>query len=311
MSKPSTRQGLIDYCLRRLGYPVLEVNVDDDQIDDLIDDAIQYFQERHFDGVERMLLKHEITKENKETLKTGITTTTANSTVGITTTTFTESQNFIQLPDHVLGVERVLKMDASTISSGMFNIKYQIFLNDLYYYGALDLMNYAMTKTYLEDLSRIITPDTQLRFNKKNHRLYLDIDFGQMSDDTFIIIDGYRLLDPSDAPAIYNDFWLKRYATAIIKKQWGMNLIKFNGVLLPGGVQLNGRQIYEDALKEIEEIEYSLKTEYEIPPLDLIGWYHATFTIFSSRINKRTEISSRPYKWATKNLWARYCLSSS
>ena len=271
MSKPSTRQGLIDYCLRRLGYPVLEVNVDDDQIDDLIDDAIQYFQERHFDGVERMLLKHEITKENRETLKTGITTTTANSTVGITTTTFTESQNFIQLPDHVLGVERVLKMDASTISSGMFNIKYQIFLNDLYYYGALDLMNYAMTKTYLEDLSRIITPDTQLRFNKKNHRLYLDIDFGQMSDDTFIIIDGYRLLDPSDAPAIYNDFWLKRYATAIIKKQWGMNLIKFNGVLLPGGVQLNGRQIYEDALKEIEEIEYSLKTEYEIPPLDLIG----------------------------------------
>ena len=271
MSKPSTRQGLVDYCLRRLGYPVLEVNVDDDQIDDLIDDAIQYFQERHFDGVERMLLKHEITKENKETLKTGITTTTANSTVGITTTTFTESQNFIQLPDHVLGVERVLKMDASTISSGMFNIKYQIFLNDLYYYGALDLMNYAMTKTYLEDLSRIITPDTQLRFNKKNHRLYLDIDFGQMSDDTFIIIDGYRLLDPSDAPAIYNDFWLKKYATAVIKKQWGMNLIKFNGVLLPGGVQLNGRQIYEDALKEIEEIEYSLKTEYEIPPLDLIG----------------------------------------
>jgi len=271
MSKPSTRQGLIDYCLRRLGYPVLEVNVDDDQIDDLIDDAIQYFQERHFDGVERMLLKHEITKENKEILKTGITTTTANSTVGITTTTFTESQNFIQLPDHVLGVERVLKMDASTISSGLFNIKYQIFLNDLYYYGALDLMNYAMTKTYLEDLSRIITPDTQLRFNKKNHRLYLDIDFGQLSDDTFIIIDGYRLLDPSDAPAIYNDFWLKRYATAIIKKQWGMNLIKFNGVLLPGGVQLNGRQIYEDALKEIEEIEYSLKTEYEIPPLDLIG----------------------------------------
>lgn len=271
MSKPSTRQGLIDYCLRRLGYPVLEVNVDDDQIDDLIDDSIQYFQERHFDGVERMLLKHEITKENRETLKTGITTTTANSTVGITTTTFTESQNFIQLPDHVLGVERVLKMDASTISSGMFNIKYQIFLNDLYYYGALDLMNYAMTKTYLEDLSRIITPDTQLRFNKKNHRLYLDIDFGQMSDDTFIIIDGYRLLDPSDAPAIYNDFWLKKYATATIKKQWGMNLIKFQGVLLPGGVQLNGRQIYEDAIKEIEEIEYSLKTEYEIPPLDLIG----------------------------------------
>ena len=250
---------------------MLEVNVDDDQIDDLIDDAIQYFQERHFDGVERMLLKHKITADNKVTLKTGITTTTGASTVGITTTTFEEDQNFIQLPDHVLGVERVLKMDASTISSGLFNLKYQLFLNDLYYYGALDLLNYTMTKTYLEDLSRIITPDTQIRFNKKRGRLYLDIDFGDLTDDTFIIIDGYRLLDPADASKIYNDFWLKKYATAIIKKQWGMNLIKFQGVMLPGGVQLNGRQIYEDALKEIEEIEYSLRTEYELPPLDLIG----------------------------------------
>ena len=145
MSKPSTRQELIDYCLRRLGYPVLEVNVDEDQIEDLIDDALQYFQERHFDGVERMLLKHKITKENRETLRTGITTTTATSTVGITTSTFEEDQNFIQLPDHVIGVERVLKMDNSTISSGLFNLKYQIFLNDLYYYGALDLLNYTKT----------------------------------------------------------------------------------------------------------------------------------------------------------------------
>ena len=142
-------------------------------------------------------------------------------------------------------------MDNNTISSGLFNIKYQIFLNDLYYYGALDLMNYAMTKTYLEDLRRIITPDTQIRFNKKRGRLYLDIDFAQMSDDTFIVIDGYRLLDPTDAPKVYNDFWLKKYATSLIKKQWGMNLIKFQGVMLPGGVQLNGRQIYELSLIHI------------------------------------------------------------
>ena len=271
MSKPSTRQELIDYCLRRLGYPVLEVNVDEDQIEDLIDDALQYFQDRHFDGCERMLLKHKITEENRNTLRTGITTTTATSTVGITTSTFEEDQNFIQLPDHVIGVERVLKMDNSTISSGLFNLKYQIFLNDLYYYGALDLLNYTMTKTYLEDLSRIITPDTQIRFNKKRGRLYLDIDFEQMSDDKFIIIDGYRLLDPSDASKVYNDFWLKKYATSLIKKQWGMNLIKFQGVMLPGGVQLNGRQIYEDAIRELEELENTLKTEYELPPLDLIG----------------------------------------
>ena len=271
MSKPSTRQGLIDYCLRRLGYPVLEINVDDDQIDDLVDDSLQYFQERHFDGVERVYLKHKLSKEDKEIIKTGVTTTTASSGIGITTPSFTETQNFLQLPDHVLGVEKVFKMDQSTISSGLFNIKYQIFLNDLYYYGALDLMNYAMVKTYLEDLSRLITPDVQLRFNKRQHRLYMDIDWRQVSKNTYLIIDCYRLVDPANASDIYNDWWLKRYLVAIIKRQWGQNLMKFQGVMLPGGVSLNGRQIYDDAIREIEQIEYELKTEYELPPLDLIG----------------------------------------
>ena len=123
----------------------------------------------------------------------------------------------------------------------------------------------------MEDLSRLITPDTQIRFNKKQHNLYMDIDWNQISADTFIILDCYRLVDPGTATDVYNDFWLKRYLTALIKKQWGQNLIKFQGVMLPGGIQLNGRQIYDDAVKEIEEIEYSLKTEYELPPLDLIG----------------------------------------
>ena len=271
MSKPSTRQGLIDYCLRRLGYPVLEINVDDDQIDDLVVDYLQYFQERHFDGVERVYLKHKLSKEDKEIIKTGVTTTTASSGIGITTPSFTETQNFLQLPDHIISVDKVFKVDESTISSGMFNIKYQIFLNDLYYYGALDLMNYAMTKTYLEDLSRIITPDVQLRFNKKQHRLYLDIDWGQVSDDKYFIFDCWRIVDPANASDIYNDFWLKRYLTATIKRQWGQNLIKFQGVLLPGGVALNGREIYDDAVRELEEIEKSLREEYELPPMDMIG----------------------------------------
>ena len=277
MSKPNSRATLKDYCLRKLGYPVLEINVDDDQIDDLTDDAIQYFQERHFDGIERVFLKHKLTAADITTAKT--TQTTSSSTTGINNgitssgnaDSFLETNNYLKLPDHVIGVEKVFKMDQNTISSGLFNIKYQIFLNDLYYYGALDLMNYAMTKTYLEDLSRLITPDTQIRFNKKQHNLYMDIDWNQISADTFIILDCYRLVDPGTATDVYNDFWLKRYLTALIKKQWGQNLIKFQGVMLPGGIQLNGRQIYDDAIKEIEEIEYSLKTEYELPPLDLIG----------------------------------------
>ena len=183
MSKPSTRQELIDYCLRRLGYPVLEINVDDDQIDDLVDDAIQHFQDYHYDGIQRVFLKHKVTTAERETLKSGITTTTGtnSSGSGIASVNWEEGQNFLQLPEHVLGINKVFKMDNSTISNGLFNIKYQMFLNDVYYYGALDLLNYSMTKTYLEDLSRLITPDVQLRFNRKNGRLYVDIDWREFN----------------------------------------------------------------------------------------------------------------------------------
>ena len=271
MTQPSSRQGLIDYSLRKLGYPVVEINVDDDQIDDLVDDAIQYFNERHYDGIEKVFLKHQLSQNELNTIRTGVTTTTATSTVGITTLSYTETNNFIKLPDHVIGVNNVFKIDSSTISSGLFNIKYQLFLNDLYYYGALDLLNYAMVKTYLEDLSRLITPDIQIRFNKKNHRLYLDIDWSQMNSNNYLILDCYRMVNPADASSVYNDWWLKKYLTALIKRQWGQNMIKFQGVLLPGGVQLNGRQLFDDAVKEIEEAENQLKTEYELPPMDLIG----------------------------------------
>ena len=278
----SGRTQLKEYCLRRLGFPVLEIYVDDDQIEDLIDDAIQYFNERHYNGIERVFLKHKITVEEKAILEgtnsAGITTTTASSVttaaptgIGVTTVAWEESNNFLHLPDHVVGVNQVFKMDNSTISSGLFNLKYQLFLNDLYYYGALDLLNYTMTKTYLEDLSRLITPDVQIRFNKKQHSLYMDIDWKQFSEDQFIVLDCYRAVNPADFASVYNDFWLKKYVTSLIKKQWGQNLIKFQGVLLPGGVQLNGRQIYDDAMAELEVLEQELKTEYEMPPLDMIG----------------------------------------
>ena len=273
MSKPSTRQELIDYCLRRLGYPVLEINVDDDQIEDLVDDAIQHWQDYHFDGYQRMFLKHKVTEAERETLKSGITTTTGtnSSGSGIASVNWEEGQNFLQLPEHVLGINKVFKMDNSTISNGLFNIKYQMFLNDVYYYGALDLLNYSMTKTYLEDLSRLITPDVQLRFNRKNGRLYVDIDWREFNDDNYLVLDCYRMVDPSDAAAVYNDWWLKKYTTSLIKRQWGQNLIKFQGVALPGGVQLNGRQLYDDAVAELEVLEKELKDTYQEPPFDLIG----------------------------------------
>ena len=271
MAEVNSRQGLLDYCLRRLGYPVIEINVDEDQLNDRLDDALQYFHERHFDGIERVYLKHRLSKEEINTFRTSTTQTSANSLVGISTSNYVEAQNFIPLPDTVIGVNSIFKVDASTISSGLFNIKYQLFLNDLYYYGALDLLNYAMVKTYLEDISRIINPDVQLRFNKKNHRLYIDIDWQQMSDGQFLIIDCYRIVNPADAPAVYNDWWLKTYLTSLIKKQWGQNLTKYNNVQLPGGITLNGDKIYQDGQNEIEKIEYQLKNEYELPPLDMIA----------------------------------------
>jgi hypothetical protein len=279
MAKPSTRQGLIDYCLRRLGAPVLEINVDDEQIDDLVDDAIQYFNERHFDGVEKMYLKYKITSDDvargtaKGTNGVGIVTTTAESSIvgSATTFSFYENSNYIQVPDSVIGIERIFKFDTSSISGGMFSIKYQLFLNDLYYFNSVELLQYAMVKSYLEDIDFLLTTDKQVRFNKRQDRLYLDIDWSSQAADEFLVIECYRALDPASFTQIYNDSFVKKYLTALIKRQWGQNLIKFNGVKLPGGIELNGRQLYEDAERELEDIKQRMTSEYELPPLDLIG----------------------------------------
>ena len=272
MAKPNSKDGLKEYALRKLGKPVLEINVDDDQVDDLIDDAIQYFHERHGEGIDRVFLKHKLLGVEKTTLTGVASTTTVTSTQGgIPSLEYEENANFLPLPDSVIGVNKVFKMDSSSISDGLFNIKYQIFLNDLYYYGAIDLLNYAQVKSYLETIDYLLNPDTQVRFNKKNSKLYLDIDLKELTENHYLIIDCYRVVDPESETAVYNDHWLKQYTTSLIKKQWGQNLIKFQGVKLPGGLELNGRQIYDDAVAEIEKHEEKLMTEYALPPLDMVG----------------------------------------
>jgi len=153
----------------------------------------------------------------------------------------------------------------------MFSIKYQLFLNDLYYFNSVELLQYAMTKTYLEDIDFLLTTDKQIRFNKRQDRLYLDIDWGSQSKDTWMVIDCYRALDPESFTQLYNDSFMKKYLTALIKRQWGQNLIKFSGVKLPGGIELNGRQMYDDAEKELEDIKSRMTLEYELPPYDFIG----------------------------------------
>ena len=281
MAKPATRQGLIDYCLRKLGAPVLEINVDDDQIDDLVDDAIQFFNERHFDGVERMYLKYKLTQADidrgqaKNTDGVGIVTTTATSTniagYGTTTANWYETSNFIQVPDSVVGVEKIFKFDSSSISGGMFSIKYQLFLNDLYHFNSVELLQYAMTKSYLEDIDFLLTTDKQVRFNKRQDRLYLDIDWGAESVDNWLVLDCYRALDPTSFTQVYNDVFLKQYLTALIKRQWGQNLSKFKGVKLPGGIEMNGGEILQAAESELDSLRSRMTTEYELPPYDFIG----------------------------------------
>ena len=279
MAQPSSRDGLIDYAKRQLGFPVLEINVADEQFSDLLDDAVQVYQERHYDGIVRMYLKYQITQDDidrgqarggNSTL--GITTTTATSTVGLSTTfDLEENQNYIQMPPSVIGVNQIFKIRSDTVYDGLFNIRYQLFLNDLYQFGSIDLLQYTMVQTYLEDITHLLNPNMRYRFNIRQDRLYIDADFGVLTAGDYFVIDCFRILDPNDFTRVYNDPFLKRYFTALCKKQWGQNLIKFQGVQLPGGIQLNGRQIYDDGVAELAEIRAKMASDYEMPPLDMIG----------------------------------------
>lgn len=281
MAQPTTRQELIDYCKRKLGAPVLEINVADEQIDDLVDDAIQLFQERHFDGVYPTFYKYKITQNDIDRGRSpgnnsvvGLATTSVTTSIVGTATTFTytENSNYLQVPPNIIGVNKIFQFDGNNaITNNMFSIKYQLFLNDVYSFGALEILSYAMVKTYLEDLDFLLNTQKQIRFNKRQDRLYLDIDWGGISVGTYIIIDCYSTLDPNDYSRIYNDSFLKPYLTSLIKRQWGQNLIKFQGVKLPGGIELNGRQIYDDGQKEIDALMEKMSNTYELPPYDLIG----------------------------------------
>ena len=282
MAQPTSRQELIDYCKRKLGAPVLEINVADEQIDDLVDDAIQFFQERHFDGVSHIFLKYQITQNDVDRGRApggrvptaGIVTTTASANIAGTATTFSyrENSNFLQIPPSVIGIQKIYHFDGTnTTTNNMFSVKYQLFLNDIYYWGSTEILTYAMVKTYLEDIDFLLTTQKQIRFNQRMDRLYLDIDWASVAVGDYLIIDCYRALDPNDFTRVWNDSFLKPYLTSLIKRQWGQNLIKFQGVKLPGGVELNGRQIYDDGQKELEIIMEKMSNTYELPPLDMIG----------------------------------------
>lgn len=286
--RPSSRQEFTEYILRQLGAPVLEVNVAEEQVQDLIDDALQFWQERHYDGVTQVYLKYQITEDdikrglaippgtpNRGVGSVGIVTTEATSNIVGTATTFKyyENSNYIQLDPAVIGVNKIFQFDSaqSMSMSNMFSFKYQLVLNDLYYWGSTDLLSYSMAMSYLETMNFLLNTHKQIRYNIRQERLYLDINWTTVRPGQYLIIDCWRAMNPVEYSRVWNDSFLKPYATALVKRQWGMNLIKFQGVKLPGGIEFNGRQIYDDAQAEIDRLRELMPTTYELPPLDLIG----------------------------------------
>ena len=270
MAIPTSKSTFKSYCLRNLGFGVIDINVSDDQTDDRIDEALQYFAQYHYDGVEKMYLKYQITQTDIDRARGNSTTTSADSVDSTITGSFKEGNNFIPMPSAVVSVSNIFDF-SNAMTNNMFDIRYQLRLNDLYDFSSTSIIQYQMTMQQLDMLSHILTGEVPIRYNQHQNRLYLDMAWDQVTVDEYLIIECYRKIDPTTYTDIYDDIYLKRYATALIKRQWGANLSKFNGVATLGGVTMNGEQIYSQAIEEIQKLEEEIKLTFETPIDYMIG----------------------------------------
>jgi len=268
----TSRETLKQYCLRALGKPVIEINVEDDQVEDRIDEAVQYFAQYHYDGSERMYLKYQVTADDitrarsNETLST--VTDTADSTV---TSSFKEGKNYIPMPSNVMSVLQVFPF-TDKAALNLFDVRYQLRLNDLYDFSSTSIIHYDMTLRHLDMLDHILTGERPVRYNQHKNRLYIDMDWSHdVKAGDFMIIECYRKLDGSTFTDLFDDIFLKKYLIQLIKKQWGTNLSKFQGVAMLGGVQMNGEQIYSQAQDEINKLEEQIQLSFELPPNYMVG----------------------------------------
>ena len=268
----TTRETLKQYCLRALGKPVIDINVEDDQVEDRIDEGLQYFAQYHYDGVERMYLKHQVTAaditraRSDETLST--VTDTADSTV---TAIWKEGKNYIPVPSTVMSVVQVFPF-TDKAALNLFDVRYQLRLNDLYDFSSTSIIHYDMTLRHLDLLDHILVGERAIRFNQHNNRLYIDMDWANDVDaGDYLVVECFRKLDPSTYTDAFDDIFLKKYCIQLIKRQWGQNLIKFQGVAMLGGVQLNGEQLYTQAQEEVTKLEEQIQLSYELPPQHMIG----------------------------------------
>ena len=268
MATPATRETLKQYALRALGKPVIEINVDDDQLEDRLDEALQYFAQYHYDGIRRTYLKYQYTEADKARL-------TGNSSESVTknsvTTSWSEGNNFLVVPESVISVINIFPFSNKS-NMNLFDVRYQLRLNDLYDFSSTSVINYDIVLRHLDFLDHILVGEKPLRFNQHDNRLYIDMDWtNDLAVDEYLVIECYRKLDPETFTDVYNDIYLKRYVTALFKKQWGANLSKFDGVAMIGGVTLNGRQIYSEALQDIEKLETEIRSTFELNPAMMIG----------------------------------------
>ena len=270
MAEPATRETVKQYSLRALGKPVIEINVDDDQLEDRLDEAIQYFQQYHYDGIRRTYLKYQLTAADKTRLA-AINGSSETATKNSVSTTWYEDNNFLVVPDSVISVINIFPFSDKG-NMNLFDVRYQLRLNDLYDFSSTSVINYDVVLRHLDFLDHVLVGEKPMRFNQHDNRLYIDMDWkNDLDEDEWLVIECYRRLDPNTYTDIFNDIYLKRYVTALFKKQWGANLSKFNGVAMVGGVTLNGQQIYSEALTDIEKLETEIRTTYELNPAFMIG----------------------------------------
>jgi hypothetical protein len=247
MANPTTRQEFKEYCLRKLGKPVIEINVDDDQIEDRIDEALKYYWDYHFDGSEKEYYKHQIVTDDI-------------------------TNKYIILPENIIGAVSIFPIgDPSIRADDIFNIRYQIALNDLYTLTSVSLVPYYMAMQHLATVSDLLIGQQPIRYSRNKNKLFIDMDWNKVKVGEFLIVEAYSIVDPAIYIDVWKDRWLSRYATALIKKQWGNNLKKFTGLQLPGGVGFSGQQIYDEAEEEIEKMEQEMIMNYSLPVTDLIG----------------------------------------
>ena len=246
-SKPANKEELKDFCLRQLGHPVVQVNVDDVQVEDAVELAFEYWNEFHFDGTERTYVKHQVTSEDK-------------------------TNEWIQLSDQIIGATRIFPIGGTNQSMSFFDLRYQLRLNDLWDLSSTSYTNYTLTMQHLATLDLIFSGQSPVRFNKINNRLYIDQSWAtDVEVGEWIVVEGYVITDPVAFTKVWNDRMLKKLATSYVKKQWGINMKKFAGMQLPGGITMNGQQIFDEAVREIAEIEQNIRDTYEAPPQFLVG----------------------------------------